>query len=102
MGIATFNCSSVHSLPPLEFKQEFDEPIVKSLLDGFGGVPTNDGIRLNITAATARVPITAPSPIFTPGMMIASDPIHMSFLVTVSPADLKPFSAPVNIGSSDI
>lgn len=42
----------------------------------------------HVLVTTERVPITAPSPIFMPGIIIASAPIQTSLPITVSPAFL--------------
>ena len=49
---------------------------------------------------SARLPITAPCPTRTPGMIIASEPIHTSLPMTVSPAPRNPSRAPAKAATS--
>ena len=89
-------------IPPPHLKQQVDLPIIEPFADHLRRVATDNAVRLPSRVTKARVPITAPSPILIPGMMMASEPIHTSLPIMVSPAGRYPFSDPSKAETSDI
>ena len=73
-------------VPPADREQLRDDLVVEARLHDAAGIADDDRIGRHVARTTcARVPMIAPSPIVTPGMITASRPIQTSLPITVSP-----------------
>src|SRR5690606_7072618 len=69
---------------------------------GFEGFPPMMVYGSTSLVTKDRLPMTAPSPIITPGIIIASLPIHTSLPIIVFLAPEYPSRAPLNVSTSVI